>query len=81
MSGLGAGAGSAAYVDGKDFFRLARSRLSYEQFNQFLANIKSLNDHTQSRDATLERARQIFGPGNEDLFISFRALLAHHGLV
>ncbi|KAJ1622117.1 hypothetical protein T492DRAFT_846563 [Pavlovales sp. CCMP2436] len=75
------GNGGAAYVDGKDFFRLARTRLSYEQFNSFLANIKSLNDHTQSRDVTLEQARSIFGSGNEDLFASFRSLLSHHGLV
>jgi hypothetical protein len=75
------GGAAAAYVDGKDFFRLARSRLSYEDFNRFLANIKSLNDHAQDRDETLEQARTIFGPSNQDLFLSFRSLLAHHGLV
>jgi hypothetical protein len=72
--------GASAFVDGKDFFRLARSRLSQEQFDRFLANIKGLNDHTQSRDATLEQARQLFGRGNDDLFASFGSLLAHHGL-
>jgi len=72
---------SATYVDGKEFFRIARSRLSYEHFNAFLGQIKSLNDHTQSRDTTLEQARQIFGAENEDLFVQFRSLLAHHGLV
>lgn len=72
---------SGTYVDGKEFFRIARSRLSYEQFNAFLGSIKSLNDHTQSRDTTLEQAHRIFGPENEDLFVQFRSLLAHHGLV
>ena len=40
---------AAAVLDGKDFFRQARLRLTYEQFNQFLTNIKRLNDHAQPR--------------------------------
>merc|ERR1711862_888671 len=31
-------------VEGKQFFRMARSQLSYEAFNEFLANIKRLNN-------------------------------------
>ena len=72
---------SGGYVDGKDFFRVARQRLSYDEFNRFLASIKLLNDHTQSRDVTLEQARRIFGAENHDLYEDFRSLLAHHGLV
>ena len=67
-------------VDGKDFFRSARLRLSYEQFNRFLANIKRLNDHAQSREETLQRAQDIFGPENGDLYTSFKSLLSKHGL-
>ncbi|KAH9315262.1 hypothetical protein KI387_023889, partial [Taxus chinensis] len=37
-------------VDGKEFFRQARNRLSLEQFSAFLANIKELNAHQQSRE-------------------------------
>lgn len=71
---------AAAVMDGKDFFRQARLRLSYEQFNQFLSNIKRLNDHAQTRDETLARAQEIFGAENGDLFVSFKALLSKHGL-
>ena len=67
-------------MDGKDFFRQARLRLTYEQFNQFLTNIKRLNDHAQTRDETLARAQEIFGSENGDLFVSFKTLLSKHGL-
>lgn len=39
-------------LDGKEFFRQARSRLSYEQFSLFLANIKELNAHRQTREVS-----------------------------
>ena len=71
---------AAAVMDGKDFFRQARLRLTYEQFNQFLSNIKRLNDHAQTRDETLARAQEIFGAENGDLFASFKTLLSKHGL-
>ena len=71
---------AAAVMDGKDFFRQARLRLTYEQFNQFLSNIKRLNDHAQTRDETLARAQEIFGTENSDLFSSFTSLLSKHGL-
>ncbi len=66
--------------DGKEFFRAARLRLTYEQFNSFLTSIKKLNDHAQSREDTLAQAQDIFGDANNDLFVSFRALLTKHGL-
>ncbi|KAL2897190.1 hypothetical protein RDABS01_038973 [Bienertia sinuspersici] len=62
-------------IDGKEFFRQARSRLSYEQFSAFLANIKQLNDHKQSREETLRKAEEILGTENNDLYLSFQGLL------
>ncbi|PKA57024.1 Uncharacterized protein AXF42_Ash002328 [Apostasia shenzhenica] len=62
-------------IDGKEFFRQARCRLSYEQFAAFLANIKELNAHKQSREETLKRAEEIFGSDNKDLYLSFHGLL------
>ncbi|XP_077244477.1 interactor of constitutive active ROPs protein isoform X2 [Tasmannia lanceolata] len=62
-------------IDGKEFFRQARSRLSYEQFGAFLANIKELNAHKQSREETLRKAEEIFGIDNKDLYLSFQGLL------
>ncbi|XP_068654884.1 uncharacterized protein At4g15545 [Aristolochia californica] len=62
-------------IDGKEFFRQARSRLSYEQFGAFLANIKELNAQRQSREETLRKAEVIFGIENNDLYLSFQGLL------
>ncbi|ONK64935.1 uncharacterized protein A4U43_C07F31630 [Asparagus officinalis] len=67
--------GRTPRIDGKEFFRQARSRLSYEQFGAFLANIKELNAHRQSREETLRKAEDIFGMDNKDLFLSFQGLL------
>ncbi|KAL6614433.1 hypothetical protein ACP70R_036703 [Stipagrostis hirtigluma subsp. patula] len=68
--------GRTTRVDGKEFFRQARSRLSYEQFAAFLANIKELNAHRQSQEETLKKADEIFGGENKDLFVSFQGLLS-----
>ncbi|XP_024378652.1 uncharacterized protein At4g15545 isoform X2 [Physcomitrium patens] len=65
-------------VDGKDFFRQARNRLSYEQFSAFLANIKELNAHRQTREETLRKAQETFGPDNKDLYSAFEGLLSRH---
>ncbi|KAL3508264.1 hypothetical protein ACH5RR_027665 [Cinchona calisaya] len=62
-------------IDGKEFFRQARSRLSYEQFSAFLSNIKELNAQKQSREETLRKAEHIFGMDNKDLYLSFQGLL------
>lgn len=62
-------------IDGKEFFRQARSRLSLEQFSAFLANVKELNAHRQSREETLKKAEEIFGTDNKDLYLSFQGLL------
>ncbi|KAK1279794.1 hypothetical protein QJS04_geneDACA021234 [Acorus gramineus] len=62
-------------IDGKEFFRQARSRLSYEQFGAFLANIKEFNAQRQPREETLKKAEDIFGVENKDLYVSFQRLL------
>jgi len=72
---------SSPVVDGKAFFRHARSRLSYEAFNLFLASIKRLNNQQQTREETLEEARRIFGPELGDLYKDFESLLNRHGML
>ncbi|KAK8635233.1 hypothetical protein V6N13_023110 [Hibiscus sabdariffa] len=62
-------------VDGKEFFRQVRSRLSYEQFGAFLTNVKELNSHKQTREETLTKAEEIFGPDNRDLYAIFEGLI------
>ena len=70
--------GASGKVDGKEFFRQARARLSYEKFSQFLSNIKELNAHKQTRQETLARASEIFGDANADLYATFETLLVKH---
>ncbi|XP_075505609.1 uncharacterized protein At4g15545 isoform X2 [Primulina tabacum] len=65
-------------IDGKEFFRQARSRLSLEQFSAFLTNIKELNAQRQSREETLRKAEDIFGTDNKDLYVSFQGLLSRN---
>merc|ERR1712151_1304196 len=62
-------------IDGKAFFRRARNSLSYEAFNEFLANIKLLNNQQQTREETLEKAQRIFGPESYHLYHEFEQLL------
>ncbi|PRQ30576.1 hypothetical protein RchiOBHm_Chr5g0026171 [Rosa chinensis] len=70
--------GRTPRIDGKEFFRQARSRLSYEQFSAFLANIKELNAQKQTREETLRKAEEIFGTDNKDLYLSFQGLLSRN---
>ncbi|KAG4948702.1 hypothetical protein JHK82_041883 [Glycine max] len=65
-------------VDGKEFFRQVRSRLSYEQFGAFLANVKELNSHKQTKEETLQKANELFGPENKDLYTIFEGLITRN---
>ncbi|KAH0942323.1 hypothetical protein BRARA_A01978 [Brassica rapa] len=65
-------------VDGKEFFRQVRSRLSYEQFGAFLGNVKDLNAHKQTKDETLRKAEEIFGTDNRDLYVIFEGLITRN---
>eukprot|EP00899_Mesostigma_viride_P015859 jgi/Mesvir1/24274/Mv10974-RA.1 len=71
-------ASASPLIDGKEFFRAARSKLSYEQFTRFLGEIKNLNAHKQTREVTLRHAKEIFGPANADLYPAFDSLLNKH---
>jgi hypothetical protein len=48
-------------IDGKEFFRQARSRFSYEQFSEFLTSIKELNSHRQAKEL-IARQMVVFHP-------------------
>ncbi|XP_061367984.1 uncharacterized protein At4g15545 [Gastrolobium bilobum] len=65
-------------VDGKEFFRQVRNRLSYDQFGAFLANVKELNSHKQTREETLQKADEIFGTENKDLYDIFEGLITRN---
>ncbi|GLT99243.1 hypothetical protein SLE2022_166920 [Rubroshorea leprosula] len=68
-------------VDGKEFFRQVRSRLSYEQFGAFLANVKEFNSHKQTKEETLHKAEEIFGEENKDLYVTFESLIAQYTIM
>ncbi|CAL9120506.1 hypothetical protein MUK42_24012 [Musa troglodytarum] len=68
--------GYAPRIIGKELFRQARSRLSYEQFAAFLTIVKEFNAQRQSRKETLAKAEEIFGTEHKDLYISFQSLLS-----
>ncbi|GER50151.1 protein kinase superfamily protein [Striga asiatica] len=55
-----------------------RTRLSYEQFGAFLANVKELNSHKQTKEETLRKADEIFGPDNKDLSVIFEGLITRN---
>lgn len=78
-SGLDSGSQTGrTRVDGKEFFRQVRTRLSYEQFGTFLANVKELNSHKQTKEETLRKADEIFGPDNKDLYVVFESLITRN---
>ncbi|KAA0049425.1 uncharacterized protein E6C27_scaffold171G006740 [Cucumis melo var. makuwa] len=62
-------------VDGKEFFRQVRNRLAYEQFAAFLEIVKDLNSHKQTKEDTLQKAEEIFGDDNKDLYAIFEGLI------
>jgi hypothetical protein len=62
-------------IDGKEFFKEARTKLSYQAFNDFLKSIKKLNSQQQTREDTLQDAKQIFGYQLQDLYQKFEQLL------
>jgi hypothetical protein len=64
--------------DGKQFFRIVRTRLPFESFNSFLTVIKKLNSHEYTRDVAVEEAKKVFGAENADLLGDFQALISRH---
>ena len=67
--------GIMASDQGKSFFKSARSRLAYEDFNSLVEAIRQLTARTRTRQDTLTHVWQLFGPQNEDLYATFKRLL------
>lgn len=59
----------------KEFFEKARKRLSYDQYQSLLNNVKELNAFKQTAEETIEVAKDIFGEENGDLLSCFSRLL------
>ena len=77
-NGGGGGGGTSVNgsVDGREFFRMARSTLSYDAFTTLLANVKAYNAKEQSRQRTLDNLLMLLGERHRDLFEQFEMLLA-----
>ena len=61
--------------DGKDFFKLCRKRLTPESFSRFIAQVRSLNTQTISREEVVSNAKDLFGTNNQDLVLQLQNLL------
>ncbi|KAL0229350.1 hypothetical protein GEMRC1_013968 [Eukaryota sp. GEM-RC1] len=61
--------------EGRQFFRKARSELSYEKFSKFLSVIKELNSRRLSREDAMRAARELFLAENPQLYSEFGRLL------
>lgn len=66
---------SRSSINGKNFFREARLKLSYEIFSVFLGYVKKLNDKTITKEKALSELKDIFGPENSELYEDFTCLL------
>lgn len=65
-------------IEGKEFFKIVKTRLSIPQFKKFLDCIKNLNQKQASKEETLAVARDIFGSDNSDLYVAFQSILSKH---
>ncbi|EAN30583.2 uncharacterized protein TpMuguga_03g00742 [Theileria parva strain Muguga] len=61
-------------VDGRQFFKNAKTLLSPEDFSNFLSTIKKFNAQIMTREETLSHARQVFGDHSK-AFEEFKQLL------
>jgi len=51
----------------QSFFKIAKKRLTYDDYTKFLTTVKDYNSHNLTKAQALASARQIFGPQNADL--------------
>lgn len=70
--------GPSKQLEGREFFKMAKNRLSQKQFSLFLNCIKNLNQRQQTKEETIAIAREIFGNENQDLFSAFQNILVKH---
>ncbi|KAI9136273.1 hypothetical protein BKA69DRAFT_182176 [Paraphysoderma sedebokerense] len=62
-------------VDGREFFRIARQTLSYDEFTILLWNVKAYNNREQTRQKTIENLNILLGTKHKSLFERFEKLL------
>ncbi|KNE72570.1 hypothetical protein AMAG_17012 [Allomyces macrogynus ATCC 38327] len=63
-------------VDARDFFRVARRTLSYDEFTALLHHVKAFNARHQSRSDTLHHLYELLTPRHVDLYAQFERILS-----
>ncbi|KAJ3364323.1 hypothetical protein GGF31_000560 [Allomyces arbusculus] len=63
-------------VDARDFFRVARRTLSYDEFTALLHHVKAFNARHQSRSDTLHHLYELLAPRHVDLYAQFERILS-----
>ncbi|KAJ1536531.1 hypothetical protein HK096_009953 [Nowakowskiella sp. JEL0078] len=63
-------------VDGREFFKKARTILSYDEFTTLLWNVRTYNNREQSRQRTLDNLSELLSDRNRELFEQFERLLS-----
>lgn len=62
-------------VIGREFFRVAKRSLTYEDFQVLIGIVRKLNSTQYTKEETLERVRRVIGAQHPDIFNTFRELL------
>ncbi|KAJ5068772.1 hypothetical protein M0811_02715 [Anaeramoeba ignava] len=62
-------------INGQEFLRKARSKLSYDLFHQFLSIIKQFNNSIFDKETTIQKAHELISQSHPELFNDFQALL------
>lgn len=60
--------------DGREFFKVARGVLSYDEFTSLLWHVRAYNNREQSRQRTFEALDQLFGRKHPQLFNQFEKM-------
>ena len=68
---------SIEYIEGKNFFKVARNKLQEEQFNKIIKEIKKFINKRQSANNTLEICKGILGHENKELLYSLKDIISY----
>ena len=61
--------------DGKSFFNIIKTRLSSEEFREFIINLKNYKSKIFTRPELMEKTKLLFGTRNKDLLDEFGAVM------
>ncbi|XJO73214.1 hypothetical protein BDV3_004229 [Batrachochytrium dendrobatidis] len=62
-------------IDGRDFFKMARSTLSYNEFTALLWNVKAFNNREQTKQKMLQNLDSLIAPQHRYLLERFEKMI------